>query len=273
MGARKLSPWRGPASALLLCPQTAVRLVEQTFTDGADRHVGPYEVKQDTPARSPCPPRPRTATSPRWRPTSSTHGGQPVPISRLMLHHIVFANDPQGRRDLHQLPGFDSRPGPASPRQRFYAAGEERAKVSLPPGYGYPIEGPSTGEQPLWGMTYMVMNHRDVPDNALIQYTVTYETDPVGTGMKAVKPYWLDVRDCKADPIYNVPGVAKAAKKAKGKKNKGKKGASGAKGKKQEAQEKEEAGGSAHRRRDPRLHDPRGRADRRGRRPRPRRRI
>ena len=52
-------------------------------------------------------------------------------------------------------------------------------------------------------MTYMLMNHRPVPDNALIQYKVTVETDP----LTPVQPYWLDVNDCRADPIYNVPGI------------------------------------------------------------------
>jgi plastocyanin len=38
------------------------------------------------------------------------------------------------------------------------------------------------------------------------------------SSLTAVKPYWLDVRDCRADPIYNVPSVAKAKKAKKGKK-------------------------------------------------------
>jgi plastocyanin len=68
-------------------------------------------------------------------------------------------------------------------------------------------------------MTYMIMNHRNAPDNALIKYTVTYETDPAGAGLTPVEPWWLDVRDCRADPIYNVPG-AKNRKKAKKRKPK-----------------------------------------------------
>ena len=46
---------------------------------------------------------------------------------------------------------------------------------------------------------------------------------PVGEGLTPVTPWWLDVRDCRADPIYNVPGVKKKAKK--GKKGKGNKSA------------------------------------------------
>ena len=148
--------------------------------------------------------------------------GDPVPISRLMLHHIVFASIGKPDSTCHGqgFLGFDSRPDPYAgfPVQRFYAAGEERAKLSLPSGYGYEI-----GASPFWGMTYMVMNHRNVPDNAVIKYTVTYEDDPAGQGLTAVTPWWLDVRDCRADPIYNVPGEKKKSKKGKGKKGKGKK--------------------------------------------------
>ncbi|MBM3667874.1 MAG: hypothetical protein FJW90_10445, partial [Actinobacteria bacterium] len=58
------------------------------------------------------------------------------------------------------------------------------------------------------------MNHRNVPDDAVIRYTVTYEDDPVGQGMTTVTPWRLDVLDCRADPIYNVPG-ARNRKKAR----------------------------------------------------------
>jgi plastocyanin len=48
----------------------------------------------------------------------------------------------------------------------------------------------------------MVMNHRAKTDTAYVKYTVTYETDPV----TAVHPVWMDVNNCKADPVYDVPG-------------------------------------------------------------------
>lgn len=48
------------------------------------------------------------------------------------------------------------------------------------------------------------MNHRSAYDEAYIQYKVTVDTDP---SLTPVEPYWLDVRNCSADPIYNVPGT------------------------------------------------------------------
>jgi plastocyanin len=149
--------------------------------------------------------------------------GDPVPISRLMLHHIVFLNI--NRQDStcagQGYLGFDGRKdfGSTFAPQRFYAAGEERAKMSMPPGYGYPTDQTNT-----WGVVAMVMNHRSAVDHALIHYEVTVDNSP----LTAVKPYWFDVRDCRADPIYNVPSVAQKAKKAK----KGKKGRKAAEAKK-----------------------------------------
>jgi plastocyanin len=167
--------------------------------------IGPYEVRQWYDL-VPTPPQTGSITHMETDIIDADTGAQ-VPISRLMLHHIVFTN--LNKRDLtcNNYTGFDGRQGFGnfSP-QRFYAAGEERAKVSMPAGYGYPTKS-SDG----WGIVAMVMNHRAVSDHALIHYEVTIDSAP----LTAVKPYWLDVRDCHADPIYNVPGIGQRAKKAK----------------------------------------------------------
>jgi plastocyanin len=142
--------------------------------------------------------------------------GEPVPISRLMLHHIVFVNTAHQDNTCagQGYLGFDGRKGFGTfAPQRFYAAGEERAKFSMPPGYGYP-----TDQNDGWAVVAMVMNHRSALDHALIHYEVTVDSSP----LTAVEPYWLDVRDCRSDPIYNVPSAAKKAKKAKKNKKGGK---------------------------------------------------
>lgn len=133
--------------------------------------------------------------------------GTKVPISRLMLHHIVFLNLGSRfgeKRDPtcgNSFTAWDSRTLLPNVAERFYAAGEERAKLSLPPGHGYPI---AQGDS--WLMTYMFMNHRAKVDRAYIQYEVTVDTAP---GMTPVKPFWLDVENCQVDPVYDVPGGAK----------------------------------------------------------------
>ena len=162
--------------------------------------IGGYEVKQDIKIGIPKPPGGGFVTKMETDIVDATTG-EPVPISRLMLHHIVFLNLLKPDNTCSDFLSFDTRTTFGRAPQRFYAAGEERAKLAMPPGYGLPMGG---GD--FWGMTYMLMNHRAVPDNALIQYKVTVETDPATI---PVKPYWLDANDCRADPVYNVPGTKK----------------------------------------------------------------
>ncbi len=98
-------------------------------------------------------------------------GGKPVPISRLMLHHIVFSNLGEefgDKRDAtcNTFTTLDSKTVIPAVAERFYAVGEERAEMRLPKGYGYPVKG-----RDRWALTYMMMNHRNRADRAYIQYT------------------------------------------------------------------------------------------------------
>ncbi len=131
--------------------------------------------------------------------------GSPVPIDRMMLHHIVFANlgaqlGQKHDRTCNTFTAFNSRTKIPALGERFYAAGEERAKMALPDGYGYPMK---AADQ--WGMTLMLMNHRARADSAFVEYEVTYDTE----ARTPVAPYWLDVENCLADPVYDVPGGGK----------------------------------------------------------------
>jgi plastocyanin len=128
--------------------------------------------------------------------------GTPVPIQRLMLHHIVFSKIGEANPQCQNFTGFDASapklPGLARP---FFALGEEHNQLQLPPGYGLP-----TKASDVWLNTWMLMNHRKTTDHAFIQWKVTYDTDP---NLKPVDPFWLDVKNCNADPIFNVPGGGK----------------------------------------------------------------
>jgi plastocyanin len=126
--------------------------------------------------------------------------GSPVPIQRLMLHHIVFSKLGEQNPLCAQYTGFDAKqklPGLATP---LYGAGEERNILAFPPGYGLKL-----GASDTWLMTWMLMNHRKVKDHAFIEWKVTYTTDP----LQDVHLYWLDVVNCHADPVFNVPGGGK----------------------------------------------------------------
>ncbi len=88
----------------------------------------------------------------------------------------------------------------------------------MPAGYGYdmgakPAGGGFGGNR--WSVLYMVMNHKAETDSAFIEYTVTYTPDtgqpsPTQEGTDSQQdavPFWLDAENCRADPIYNIPGT------------------------------------------------------------------
>jgi len=178
----------------------------QTYTQTVGPiQVGGYEVKQGG-AVAPHPPVDGHITNMEVDVVEAD--GTPVPIQRLMLHHIVFANGDRPNATCDSILGFDSQ-GSFPAAERFYGAGEERAKMALPPGYGYRLNGTGPG-QDSWRLAYMLMNHRATTDQAYIQYKVTVNDDP---SLESVTPYWLDVENCQADPIYNVPGTKKKGSK------------------------------------------------------------
>jgi plastocyanin len=131
----------------------------------------------------------------------------PVPIRRLMLHHIVFATvATRPNTACPTFTGFDNRALPyGSNTEIFYGNGEERNVLALPKGYGYQIY-KTAPQYSKWGMVWMFMNHRGVTDHAFIRYTVTWDD---AKDLTPVHPYWLDVRNCHADPVYDVPGGGK----------------------------------------------------------------
>lgn len=183
-------------AGLLLLPSSAGALVQtQTFRVGPIEVEG-YEVLQ---ASRPAPTPQLNGHVTRMEADITDAQGNPVPIERLMLHHIVFTNLARADPTCASSTGFDGQTTIGRRPERFYAAGEERAKLTMPPGYGYRAR--STDP---WGVAFMVMNHRATAESAYIQYTVTIDTDP---NVQSVDPYWFDVENCRADPIYNVPGT------------------------------------------------------------------
>ena len=124
--------------------------------------------------------------------------GKRIPIKQLMLHHIVFSNISRQDATCDTFLSWNNRTSLGGV-ERFYAAGEERNVLDLPRGYGYRLNAADP-----WGLYYMIMNHRSTTDEAYIQYRITVDTDPTLT---PVKPYWLDVRNCLQDPVYNVRGT------------------------------------------------------------------
>src|ERR687893_720294 len=109
-------------------------------------------------------------------------------------------------------PTFKPPGAPARPRrdisyckgslgERFYGTGEEDRELVFPAGYGL-----RTHKRDRWDANWMLMNHGPRSDRAWIEYTVTVDSSPSITGVKA---YWAGVTDgCGVDPIFDVPGGA-----------------------------------------------------------------
>jgi plastocyanin len=119
--------------------------------------------------------------------------GHPIPVSRIMLHHLVYKDDGRFRGDRH-----DGTCG--GPSESIYGRGEENERLRLPRGYGVRLR---KGDR--WHSNWMLMNHSKVVDRAYIQYTAVIDTSTQLTG---VKPFWLRVTPCstRRDPIFDVPG-------------------------------------------------------------------
>src|SRR4051794_16413909 len=110
--------------------------------------------------------------------------GTPVPIQRLMLHHIVFSKLGDGNPQCSQFRGFDYTQKLAGLARPFYGAGEERNQPRLPGGYGLRMK----ANEP-WLNAGMLINHKKPTDKAFMGWRVTYPADPA---TKPVHPYWLD---------------------------------------------------------------------------------
>jgi hypothetical protein len=124
--------------------------------------------------------------------------GNPVSDQDVMLHHVVFAKVGAPDYTCSAIEDYTGRPAPFQ-AERFYAEGEERFALALPDGYGYANTG-----QDVWGLLYMLMNHHARSSTVQIRYTVRYVT---GERLTPVKPVWLDIKNCRADPVFNVPGT------------------------------------------------------------------
>jgi hypothetical protein len=124
--------------------------------------------------------------------------GNALSYRDVMLHHVVFVNVFHRDATCSSFRDYDGQSLPFAP-ERFFGVGEEGAVLDLPEGYGYANKGSD-----VWGLVYMLMNHHATAQTAFIRYTVTYAT---GTSLVPVRPVWLDVENCRADPIWDVPGT------------------------------------------------------------------
>lgn len=179
----------------LLLPGPAAAAVQTLTFRSAPIHVGAFAVVQTT----------QRADSPQvdgfvvgMSAELVDEAGEVVPDGDVMLHHVVFGKVLYADATCTSVRGYDGA-RTSFPVQRFYAEGEEHMRLDLPAGYGYPNRGAD-----LWGLLAMLMNHQARGETVYVRYTVRYATEEALT---PVKPVWLDVRNCSADPIFTVPGT------------------------------------------------------------------
>jgi hypothetical protein len=201
-GSALLAPAASAAQARTGCTQTGAQGTSSDWTCfWGPVDVAGYEVRQEVTGGIPKPPVDGAVT--RMDVDVTNVNGQPMSIKRLMLHHIVFLNLGERFGDKQdatcdRITMFDARTTLPAQMERFYAAGEERATLDLPPGYGYRVRPSET-----WGTVWMFMNHRAEADRAFIRYRVTVDSAP---DLVHTTPYWLDAANCSADPVWSVPG-------------------------------------------------------------------
>ncbi|HKP90833.1 MAG TPA: hypothetical protein VJT75_12780 [Thermoleophilaceae bacterium] len=156
--------------------------------------MGPYQaVKESNAVRTPALSGSITSMSARV----VDRRGHVIPQSQVMLHHLVFFNGGRSGATRH-----DNTCGTHRTPQRFFGTSEELRDLTLPGGYGYPID-----RRDSWKSAWMLMNHTHRARRAWVRYRVTIDTSDA---LKPVDPYWVSIIPCGADPQYSVRGNGRA---------------------------------------------------------------
>jgi hypothetical protein len=96
--------------------------------------------------------------------------GVSVPITSVMLHHIVLGKLGTPDATCQQFNGYDGR-AVGIPVERFYAEGEERTAAAVPGR----LRLPQPRQRPL-GPRLHADEHKPTARTAYVQYTVHYVT-------------------------------------------------------------------------------------------------
>jgi len=185
------SPRFAPALlvALLLpvCPAEAA--IERVVVRQGPLTVKPYQVRYTSSGTRGVPAPRLDGYLVRMHARLVDRRGRPMPVRRVMLHHIVY------KTRAHRDPVCGG-------SEAFYGTGEENETLRFPPGYGYRI-----GRRDRWVTGWMLMNHQAHRQRAYIEYTAWVETS---RRLQGVRPYWVRATGCdnRRDPIFNVPGGA-----------------------------------------------------------------
>ena len=116
--------------------------------------------------------------------------GKTPGVDVVHLHHAVWLN-------LSAADATD----PGLP-ERFFAVGEEKTNLELPPGYGYAYKASDH-----WLLDYMLHNLTPKHMQVWISYDIDFipATSAAAKGIQAARPIWMDVQNGETYPVFNVP--------------------------------------------------------------------
>jgi hypothetical protein len=121
------------------------------------------------------------------RPNIHLPDGTVPPVDVIHLHHGVWLNTSRQDTTVPVLP------------QRFYAAGEEKTAMQMPPGYGYRFR---ASDQ--WVINYMIHDLVDQPFDLSIDYDLDFVPASSGTVLTDATPVWMDVQNGSIYPVFDV---------------------------------------------------------------------
>jgi plastocyanin len=188
-GAKSASPNTEDIASL-----TPVSSAPETGAERLHFKVGPFQI---LPGQNNIANRGAAAQQPPvdgWivgiRPNLVYKNGKTPGVDVIHLHHAVWLNL--------------SRPDPTAPSlpERFFAVGEEKTNLKLPPGYGYPYKATDH-----WLLDYMLHNLTSNRAQVWISYDIDFipATSAAAKGMKAARPIWMDVQNGETYPVFDVP--------------------------------------------------------------------
>ena len=176
-------------SPVALAETTTVRYGPYTIPAGTTTDPGMIHNKLEFGVKRPCSDCYITAFKPDLV-YADPEGTQATMDQGPMLHHAVLTS--QFRRDATCGSDWLGLAG-----ERFFASGDERTSISMPPGYGYRVRWYDS-----WNMLVDLMNDSTSEQTVYVQ--VTYTTRPSWESVRSVKPVWLDIDQC-GNSEYSIP--------------------------------------------------------------------
>jgi plastocyanin len=183
----------GTPSALAAPEGKAVAV--QSLAGGAKRityKIGPFDVipGQNRIGYAPISERPKVdGYITRIKPDLTYLDGRVPRVDVIHLHHGVWVNTSRRGASI------------GLPVELFFAAGEEKTRMVLPNGYGYPLK---ASDNLL--LNHMIHNLTPVPTQVYITYQIDFvpRGSRAARGMRPVRPIWMDVQNGSLYPVFNV---------------------------------------------------------------------